>query len=278
MKPLEYFQHLNKYRQKNKQMSLTSIFKMQSNLNKQWLQASYELSFLLAKESRPHTDDEKLLKPAFAVYYRTMLDSRTNGHQLASLSLSNDTVRRRIDEMAIDVKLQLNNFLRNTKFSLVLDESIFRDSEALLLGYTRFKQDSKSVEEMLFCESLKTTTTSRDIYAVVKQCFAENSITISNLISVAADGASVMKGRHNGILKLLKNDNPNIMAAHCIIYRENLAAATFSCELDQLLKKVISVVNWIKSCPTNERLFKQLCVDMEESQIRLLLHTRVQWL
>ena len=79
-----------------------------------------------------------------------MLDSRTNGHQLASLPLNNDTVRRRIDEMAIDVKSQLNNILRNTKFSLVLDESAVRDSEALLLGYTRFKQDSKFVEKMLF--------------------------------------------------------------------------------------------------------------------------------
>ena len=123
---------------------------MQSNLNKPWLQASYELSFLLAKKSRPHTDGEKLLKPAFAIYHWTMLDSRTNGHQLASLPLSNDTVRRRIDEIAIDVKSQLNDILRNTKFSWVLDESAVRDSEALLLGYTRFKQHSKFVEEMLF--------------------------------------------------------------------------------------------------------------------------------
>ena len=125
---------------------------------------------------------------------------------------------------------------------------------------------------------MKTTTTSRDIYAVVKQYFTENSIPISNVISVAADGAPVMKGRHNGILKLLKNGNPNITAVHCIIHRENLGTVTISCELHQLLKKVISVVNWIKSRPTNERLFKQLCVDMEEFQIRLLLCTRVQWL
>ena len=144
-KPLQYFQCLNKRRQKNKQMSLTSMFKVQSNLNKRGLQASSELSFLLAKKSRPHTDGEELLKPAFAMYHRTMLD---------------DTARRRIDEMAIDVKSQLNDILRNAKFSLALDELTVRYSEALLLGYTSFKQDSKFVEEMLFCESLKATTTS----------------------------------------------------------------------------------------------------------------------
>ena len=85
-------------------------------------------------------------------------------------------------------------------------------------------------------------------------------------------------GRHNGVLKLLKNDNPSIMTVHCIIHRESLAAAAISCELDQLLKQVVSVINWIKSRPLNERLFKQLCVDMEECHIRLLLHTRVRWL
>ena len=74
------------------------MFKAQTNLNKRGLQASYELSFLLAKKSRPHTDGEELLKPAFEIYHRTMLDSETAGHQLASLPLSNDTVRRRIDQ------------------------------------------------------------------------------------------------------------------------------------------------------------------------------------
>ena len=207
-----------------------------------------------------------------------MLDSGAAGHQLASLPLSNDTVRRRIDEIAIDVKSQLTDILRNTKFSLALDESTVRDSEALLPSYVRFKQGSEFVEEILFCESLKTTTTARDIYAVVKQYFIENSIPISNLISVAADGAPAMMGRHNGVLKLLKNDNPSIMTVHCIIHRESLAAAAISCELDQLLKQVVSVINWIKSRPLNERLFKQLCVDMEECHIRLLLHTRVRWL
>ena len=72
-------------------MSLTSMFKMQSNLNKQRLQASYELS-LPAKKSRPHTEGEELLKPAFVTYHLTMLDNRAAGHQLASLPLNNDTV------------------------------------------------------------------------------------------------------------------------------------------------------------------------------------------
>ena len=73
---------------------------------------------------------------------------------------------------------------------------------------------------MLFRESLKTTTTARDIYAVVKQHFIENDIPISNLFSEAADGAPAMMGKHNRALTLLKNDNPSMMGVHCIIHRE----------------------------------------------------------
>ena len=49
-----------------------------------------------------------------------MLDSGKVGCQLSSLPLSNDTVRRRIDEIANDVQLQLNDILRNRNFSLDL--------------------------------------------------------------------------------------------------------------------------------------------------------------
>ena len=207
-----------------------------------------------------------------------MLDSGTAGHQLASLPLSNDTVRRRIDEISTDIQSQLNDILRMTKFLLALDESTVRNSEALLLGYARFKYDFKFVEEMIFCQSLETATTAQDIYDVVKRYFTENDIPISNIMSVDADGAPAMMGKHKGVLKLLKKDNPRMMAVHCIIHRENLAAASISREVNQLLEKVISVVNWTKSRPLNERMFKQLCEEMEEGHIRLLLHTRVRWL
>jgi len=90
---------------------------------------------------------------------------------------------------------------------------------------------------MFFCKPLKTTTTARNNYSVVTQYLTENGIPFNNFITIAADGAPAVMGRHNGELKLLKNNNTSMMSADCIIHRENMVAAAISCELNQLLKK-----------------------------------------
>ena len=38
-------------------------------------------------------------------------------------------------------------------------ESTIRDSQALLMAYVRFNENGEFPEEILFCESLETTTT-----------------------------------------------------------------------------------------------------------------------
>ena len=218
-KPLEYFKRLND-QNLNKQKSLDTMLKTQISMNERGLQASYELSFLLARKSRPHTDGEELLKPAFEIYLRTIQDNKGANRELATLPLSNDTVSHRINEIADYVRMQFTTILQTTNFSLAFDESTIRDSEAILLAYARFIHNSKFMEEMMFCESLTTKTTARDIYNLVKKYLIDNHIPTTNLVSTAADGAPTMMGRHKGLLKLLKEDNPDMMTVHCIIHRE----------------------------------------------------------
>ena len=70
------------------------------------------------------------------------------------LPLSDTSVQRRIDEMALDVEEQLVTILRVTQFSLQMDESTLSGNEALLMGYVRyFDKDHKLQEEMLFAEN-----------------------------------------------------------------------------------------------------------------------------
>ena len=62
---------------------------------------------------------------------------------------------------------------------------------------------------------------------MVKDYLSEKNIPIQTL-STAADGAPTMMGRRNGVLKLLKDDNPDMITVHCMIHRENLVAGVRS--------------------------------------------------
>ena len=56
---------------------------------------------------------------------------------------------------------------------------------------------------MLFCKSVKTTTTALDIYTV-EDYLCEKNIPISNIVSTAADGVPTMMGGQKGVLKLFE--------------------------------------------------------------------------
>ncbi|GFW77376.1 zinc finger BED domain-containing protein 5 [Trichonephila clavipes] len=58
--------------------------------------------------------------------------------ELQSIPLSNDTVSRRIDDIAEDVKQQLFGKLRDKLFSLQLDEATDSNKDAHFIAYVRF--------------------------------------------------------------------------------------------------------------------------------------------
>ena len=120
--------------------------------------------------------------------------------------------------MASDVEGQLVSKLRQQKFTVQVDETTVRHSECILLAYVRFIEAGDFHEEMLFCESLETTTTAQDIYRIFVKFFDDNEIPINNIISCAADGAPVIMGKRNGFLMLLKRDYPALLIVHCVIH------------------------------------------------------------
>ena len=152
-----YFQGLKKKydESKSKQKTVSSMFRVQTSRNDNALVASYELSLLIAKSGNAHTVDEDLILPALSIFTKTVL--QRNDDPVTIVQLSNNTVQRRIDEMASDVESQLVSKLRWCNFTVQLDESTVRDSEALLLAYVRYIDEEVFREEMLFCESLPTT-------------------------------------------------------------------------------------------------------------------------
>ena len=157
-----------------------------------------------------------------------------------------------------------------------MDKSTVSDSEALLLAYVRYIDKGKFAKNILFCELLETTTTATDIYNKLKHYLDVKNITMENITSCAADSAPVMMGKKNGCLKLMKDENPDVILVRCVIHRENLVAKIIFSELNTVLKSVMKFINAIKANAKCERLFKRFCKDNNADHVRLLLHAEVR--
>ncbi|CAL1546477.1 unnamed protein product [Lymnaea stagnalis] len=79
------------------------------------------------------------------------------------MPLSNNIGSKRTHEMGEDIEIQLVEKLKIKKFSVQMDESTLRDSEAVLITYLRHIDKGDLAEEMLLCKSLESTTAAKDV-------------------------------------------------------------------------------------------------------------------
>lgn len=242
------------------------------------VEASYHIAMLIAKNKKPHTIAEDLIKPCIVAIGNIMLDTAINS-KLKKIPFSNNTIKRRIDDMAENIQKQLIQKLNNSPFiSLQCDETTDVSHASQLLFYCRYIAEDKINEELLFIKSLTKTSKGTDIFEALSQFLKEHNISWNKIVGICTDGAPSMMGSRSGFLKLAKDMNENIIASHCVIHRQALAAKTLPDDLKNALQTTIDVVNFIKTSALRTRVFEALCVDLNAEQTKLLFHTEVRWL
>jgi len=87
-----------------------------------------------------------------------------------------------------------------------------------------------------------------------------------------------MVGFIKGFVSLVAKRNPTIVRTHCFLHKEVLVAKIAQNELKEVLSEVIELVNFIKTCTVQSRIFELICKDMDYQYVRLLLLTGVRWL
>ena len=221
---------------------------------------------------------EELIKPAAIDMVRQMC-GKEQAAKLASVPLSNDTVQRRIMDMSLDVKEQVIKKIKDSgDFSLQLDETTDVAKCAQLLTYVRISGPDDLEEHFLFCKPLEMTTKGIDIFNLVDSFFMDHGIEWANCFSICCDGAPSMLVSPKGFVTEVKKKNPAIIIVHCLLHRENLASQKLSGELSEVLKDVVSIVNFIKARALNTRLFNELCEEMGSEFKNLLFDSEVRWL
>ncbi|KAF2903324.1 hypothetical protein ILUMI_02869 [Ignelater luminosus] len=113
-KPLDFFER--KLKTLNQQQ--TTMMQV-SSINEKALLASYQV----AKTGKSHTAAEKIIFTSSHGYGKIML-SKQKADTQKSIPLSDDTIKRRIDDMAVNIRKQINEKLKKSPhFALPFDES-----------------------------------------------------------------------------------------------------------------------------------------------------------
>ena len=199
-------------------------------------------------------------------------------NKLVTIPLSNDTIKRRIEEILENVLQQnIASVKRSGKFSLQLDETTNIGNDAQLMVFVRYLDTNDYMEQFLFCRPLAKNTTGEQIFKKVDSFFRQHQLEWSDYVSVCADGAPSMRICKKGFMTLMKKENKNISVVHCLLHRESLAAKKIQGDLAVVFKEVVSVVNFIKSRSLRTRLFRVLCDEMGAEHNGFLFHSNIRW-
>ncbi|XP_039175589.1 SCAN domain-containing protein 3-like [Crotalus tigris] len=243
------------------------------------IEGSYLVALRIARAMKPHTIAEELLLPAAKDLVRVMIGDEFVT-KLNAVSLSNDTIRRRIDDMSADILDQVIQEIKSAPlpiFSIQLHESIDVANCSQLLVYVRYIYDGDFKDEFLFCKPLETTTTACDVFDKVGSFLKEHNISWGKVCGVCTDGAPAMLGCRSGFQRLVRNESPKVIGTHCMIHRQILATKMLPQELREVMKSIINCVNFVKASSLNTRLFSQLCNELDAPN-NALFHTEVRWL
>jgi len=137
--------------------------------------ASYAIPLQVAKTKKPHNIAETLIKPCLVECAGILLGEGEKS-EVKQVSLSSDTVKSRIADMACAVKSQLiENIKTSPVFGIQLDESVgsANFSQLVFVWYIH----NKTIEEdFLFCHPLETTTKANDVLKLVEDFFTAEGL------------------------------------------------------------------------------------------------------
>ncbi|KAM5251205.1 zinc finger BED domain-containing protein 5-like [Hipposideros larvatus] len=199
------------------------------------VEASCLVALRITRAMKPHTIAEDLLLPVAKDIVRVMIGDEFV-MKLSAISLSNDTVCRRIDDISADILDQVIQEIKSAPlpiFSIQLDESTDVANCSQLLVYVRYINDGNFKEDFLFCKPLETTTTARDVFDTVGSFLKENKISWEKVCGVCTDDAPAMLGCQSGFQCLVLNESPKVIGTHCMIHRQILARKTLPQELQE---------------------------------------------
>lgn len=230
-------------------------------------------SYLIAKQGKPQTIVETLIKPAALKMANLILGTAAEG-KLSQIPLSNDTISDRIEDMSKDTLAQVVADLISSpaKFSLELDEATDVSNLSQIAVFVRYVKDDMIKEDFSFCKPLTTTTKAAEVKKLVDDFFRENNLSGIGDISVPMELKQAISTHLDELAKSLDGYFPTRESYPAWVRQPFTFAVETADVNDEYLDKIIE----IQQSQAQKQLFRTttlstfLCQQME-FVIQLLL-------
>ncbi|KAK3522456.1 hypothetical protein QTP86_011802 [Hemibagrus guttatus] len=270
--------------QKFKQMAASlqaqqQVFFRANKIQENATAASYEVAQLIAQHGKLFSDGD-FIKQCLIKVTEVMCPEKVQDFN--NVSLSRNTVVRRIEDLSANLKLQLReNACAFDFYSIACDESTDATDTAQLLIFLRgVDHNFCCTEELLDMMSLKGTTTGGNIFDAVSEAIEKMGLKWDKLCGVTTDGAPAMTGERKGMASMVcvkvKESGGEAVRMHCIIHQEALCAKTV--QLGDVMNTVVKTVNIIRARGLYHREFQAFLSDVDAEYGDVLYHSDVRWL
>ncbi|UYV81282.1 hypothetical protein LAZ67_20000646 [Cordylochernes scorpioides] len=178
----------------------------------------FRTAYNIAKTNRPYSDYEN------HITLQTL-----NGIKLGSTLHSRYSATQIINHIACEMRKMLvaKILSTNSKITILIDESTTLSNKSTLVIFLKTYLGGESIDYIFFdlCElqCQDSENIEKELLNTLYKHGLNEEYLKENWIAIETDGASVMVGRHSGVVTRLKQKFPKFFAWHCLNHRLELS-------------------------------------------------------
>ena len=180
--------------------------------------------------------------------------------------------------IAVEESESLSSLCKNTKFSLLIDESTDISVSQVLAIVVRFFQNRKVTDALLTTVEVEDSS-AQGLYTAVKKVFHDRSVPLSNIFGFGSDNCSTMMGVNSGFQALLKEDVPGVFIMGCVCHSFALCANHASKHLPSWLESLIKdICRYFARSSKRKHQFNLIQETVQAPAHRILKLAQTRWL